>query len=183
MTSSDHARCYACVHSKSAALQGLARLGHGDDVGHDALVLKAPVVRAGAPEARLHLVRDAHAARVPHHLQVQVMFELRFTTLSRLSFIKARTRLRPHREEDYDSWRPAALLTACCCSRCLAGLSQTHHTLDMPAARSTLQGAPGTRRAGTETLLGPGGARLVHSGQVAVRQRHAAAHAPDLKPY
>ena len=33
------------------------------------LGLEAPVVAAGAAEAGLHLVRNAHAARPPHHLQ------------------------------------------------------------------------------------------------------------------
>ena len=37
-------------------------LGHGDDVGNDALRFKSPIMRARAAEARLHFVRDAHAA-------------------------------------------------------------------------------------------------------------------------
>ena len=41
-------------------------LGHRDDVGHDALQLEAPERVAGAPEAGLHLVRDAEAARLAH---------------------------------------------------------------------------------------------------------------------
>ena len=43
-------------------------LGHRDDVGHDAVRLKAPVVLARPPEARLHLVGDAEPARGAHGL-------------------------------------------------------------------------------------------------------------------
>ena len=39
------------------------------DVGHDVGCLEAPVVGAGAPEAGLHLVRDAHAAHRAHLLK------------------------------------------------------------------------------------------------------------------
>ena len=39
---------------------------HGDDVGDDALRFEAPEMRAGAPEAGLHFVRDADAARGAH---------------------------------------------------------------------------------------------------------------------
>ena len=40
------------------------RLAHRDDVGHDALRLEAPEVRADAPEPDLHLVGDADRAGV-----------------------------------------------------------------------------------------------------------------------
>ncbi len=43
-------------------------LGHGDNVGHDAMILKAPIVGARAAKARLNFVRDDEAARRAHQL-------------------------------------------------------------------------------------------------------------------
>ena len=45
-----------------------SRLGHGDDVWDDSLVLEAPVVGARPAKASLHLVCYANAANLPHHL-------------------------------------------------------------------------------------------------------------------
>ena len=44
-------------------------LGHGDDVGHEALSLEAPVVAAGAAETGLNLVGDADTARLTDDLR------------------------------------------------------------------------------------------------------------------
>lgn len=43
--------------------------GHRHDVGHDTLVLEAPVVAAGAAETGLHLVCHANAACLAYRLQ------------------------------------------------------------------------------------------------------------------
>lgn len=43
-------------------------LGHGHDVGRDAVRLEVPKVFAGPAEARLHLVGHAHAAVAPDQL-------------------------------------------------------------------------------------------------------------------
>ena len=56
-------------------------LGHGDDVGRDAVALEAPVVRPRAPEARLHLIRDAQPARIAHHLRMPI--SIAFVLVSR----------------------------------------------------------------------------------------------------
>src|SRR6266478_7441729 len=40
------------------------RLAHRDNVGHDALCLKTPEVRADAPKTYLHFVGNADAARI-----------------------------------------------------------------------------------------------------------------------
>src|SRR6185503_16593155 len=42
------------------------RFPQHDDVGDDALGFEGPEVRAEAPEARLHLIGNAHTAGAPH---------------------------------------------------------------------------------------------------------------------
>lgn len=54
-------------------------LGHGHDVGRDAVRLEVPKVLAGPAEARLHFVRHAHAAVAPD--QPVRLFQIAFREL------------------------------------------------------------------------------------------------------
>ena len=53
-----------CAHGEAVS----DALGHGDDVGLDAVGLEAPVVGAAPPEAGLNLISHAHAAMGAHRL-------------------------------------------------------------------------------------------------------------------